>query len=275
MRHSYALARGRPSQLNSISNRVARDRAWRKFSTRRLTGATRPPSFRMILADGRRFWRQDSEVKQTTIFIGDSNAEQYAPRISELVAQKSNGSTDRYFATTGGCSPIPAVFLNAPEECRNRMIQAYLLAETPEVDTVVVGASWILHMDDATKPKYLDSLEQLLRKMAAHRRVFILNIPHWPELDPQNMFRGSSFPSYRHAVYRGAIRFAEISPQLWAALAELKERGIRAGAVVIDPLDSLCTGLQLPCVRFERQTTLQRCVSHAAFLRQLERRLRR
>jgi hypothetical protein len=222
-----------------------------------------PPPFRMILADGHRFWRQDSQVRKTTIFIGDSNVEQYAPRISELLVNNPTEYRSVMFATTGGCSPIPAVFLGAVKECRERMIQAYHLADDTDVDTVVVGASWILHIDVLANETYLNSLEELIRKLASRKRVFlILNIPTGPELDPQNMFKGSRLtdviPAPRISTQfdlRGFLR--EYGP----LRAELKARGSRAGAVVIDPLDFLCSGAGCP-VFDARGNPLYRDASH-------------
>jgi peptidoglycan/LPS O-acetylase OafA/YrhL len=222
-----------------------------------------PPSFRMVLADGHRFWRQDSQVKETTIFIGDSNMEQYAPRVSELLLKSPSEYRSVIFATTGGCSPIPAIFLSTPGECQDRMIQAYRLARSPNVDTVVLGASWILHVDLAANSAYLESLEQLIRGIAAERRVFlVLNMPTGPELDPKNMFSGSRIttvvPKPTTSVRFDLRKFlSEYAP----LRAELRERGTRSGAYVIDPLEFLCGPDSCPV--FDKQgEPLYRDASH-------------
>jgi peptidoglycan/LPS O-acetylase OafA/YrhL len=202
-----------------------------------------PPAFRMLLVGGHRFWRQDSQVEHTTIFIGDSNVEQYAPRLSELLLKEPAKYRSVVFATTGSCSPIPAFYLQTPGDCRDRMIQAFLLANAPEIDTVVLGALWIRHADVAANQLNFESLEQLIKKLSAKKRVFlILNIPSGPELDPKNMFMGSRLSSVK-AVPRTSVQFDldKFLREYGPLRAELKERAMRAGAVVIDPLDSLCS----------------------------------
>ena len=46
-----------------------------------------PPSFQPILYGGNRFFGQRSTESRTVLFVGDSNVEQYAPRVSELLAR--------------------------------------------------------------------------------------------------------------------------------------------------------------------------------------------
>jgi hypothetical protein len=101
-----------------------------------------PIGFRGFYHDALRFYRKDSALASVTLFVGDSNMEQYAPRIDSRISQQPQSANSAIFATRGGCLPIPRFYDSAEWLCRAKMRSAFDLATDPRIDTIVLGAVW-------------------------------------------------------------------------------------------------------------------------------------
>ncbi len=77
------------------------------------------------------------------LFVGDSNIEQYWPRIERLVDQ-GDGSRRALFATYGGCAPVPGL-VKSDGRCIGFAERALELAEASDVKAVVLGAGWDIY----------------------------------------------------------------------------------------------------------------------------------
>src|SRR5690606_22127426 len=80
-----------------------------------------------------------------TIFIGDSNMEQYLPRISHLITNDPHTYQRAIYTTSGSCPPIRNIRdpSDSSNRCHTRMDAAYRLAmETTDINKVVIAAMW-------------------------------------------------------------------------------------------------------------------------------------
>ena len=202
---------------------------------------------------------------EQALFLGDSNLEQYYPRIDELLTHDPLHTRTAIFATGGGCAPIPGVWEAHHAYCDGLVQHAIAYAQQPTVDTVVIGAAWQSYFQD-TDSRYdyqfkdqgfsgrlvpdvssesarraLGALDQMVQTLTRqHKRVvLILQIPVGDDLDPLRMvdrsvlklgFGINAAPLSRREVMRAVQR---VDSQL-VAIAK------HAGAEIIDPLDSLC-----------------------------------
>ena len=198
------------------------------------------------------------------LFLGDSNMEQYGPRVDELLSEKPQKNKSAIFATKGGCPPIPNVFEDNHKGCQAMLASVTKLALSPDIDTVVIGACWWCYFIDQARPdsvyEYyvekdghkdffktgkgvddsLNSLSGFLKLLAAHKKVFlILNTPAGQNLDPINLIGGSRFGQL-HFRQKNNLLMSEYEKDYGPIRRKLKAIGIQAGVTVIDPLDYLC-----------------------------------
>lgn len=205
-------------------------------------------------ADGVRVLPGDSP--RTVLFIGDSHMQHYWPRIQKIVAEHRKPVRSAVFDTVGGCAPIPGIERTG-QACSAFVDEALSRARAPEVDTVVVAASWVgfIHrpdyvrisdgapMDPAWALRQLESSLAALRK-SGKRVVLVLSSPRGALLDPKS------------AVHRDGmtIRIRYGAPMTRAALAEvtapidgeLRKIAARVGADVVDPAEWLCSPTLCP-----------------------------
>lgn len=200
----------------------------------------------------------------TTVFLGDSVMEQYAPLVADGLAK---GRFDRkavVFATAGGCPPIRGAIklpLIRFPHCSQTVDNGYRLAASPEVDTVVIAAIWYGYFTAANQDvrmqaagrteqfparaahemawaSLLDSVRQLRQQ---GKRVFIiLQPPTGDAFDPRSMIAGSRFGEVRPRSdmppYR-VDRFLQDNSEPRARIAAIARQ---TGAIVVDPVDHLC-----------------------------------
>src|SRR5262249_11610085 len=81
-------------------------------------------------------------ARAQALFMGDSNMEQYYPRIDRLLTGNPAGFRSAVFATGGGCPPIPGVHENHHPYCDGLIERAIEYARNPRVDTIVIAAAW-------------------------------------------------------------------------------------------------------------------------------------
>lgn len=197
-----------------------------------------------------------SGKKEVTIFIGDSNIEQYFPRVEELVNEFPSKSNSVIFATSGGCLPIRGVQRNsAHAHCGDLMEKAYLLASSNnEIITVVIGAQWNMYLHDGSTligdwgggQNYEAALIQLSNDIKnfklQNKRVYVIaNIPTGIELDPIYRIQRklSDFPVILR-VRDGGIPLSILENKYGSTQLDLKDYTERSGAIFINPLTMLC-----------------------------------
>lgn len=208
--------------------------------------------------DGISYGLQQSSSAGTTIFIGDSNIEQYYPRIEYLIKSSPGSMNSAIFKTGGGCLPVIGLkYGDMHAHCHALMQEAVALIKgKPEIDRVVIGAQWNgylttgfglaepIRQGDAAYEKALSSLSGFIREMVGGGKLVYLvtNIPVGKEIDPKYVAKRDiwEFPNI-FELRVGGVDKAEIEKKYGKVRSDLKKVGVEAGAVVIDPIDYLCT----------------------------------
>ncbi len=224
------------------------------------------PGFRRTYTpEGLAVWRA-GEGPRTVLVYGDSNAQQYGPRVDALFEAQRLKGTEVVFATTGSCPPLPGVKVASREGCAAFGDKADVLARSPGVSTIIVTAQWVGYLGNPAFTLSRDGRDEVLRAgdpavdaaiarlgerirawRAAGKEVYlVLNIPVSPDVDPRNLLQRS---------WRGdtTIRTPSIDRAVWergtgAYLGRIAEVARAAGATVIDPVHALCAPTSCPAV---------------------------
>jgi hypothetical protein len=198
----------------------------------------------------------------TVLYVGDSNAQQYGPRITRVIA--ANPALDRRaaFATTGSCPPIVGVQSRAG--CRSYLERALSYAAGPAVTRVVFVAQWSGYLNDAALAfdspggevlrgeaalqAALDSFAATVRDLRRSGKAVyvVLNIPAAAQLDPRYVLQRRFDGSF-------TLRTQGIARELWDAVVATRVGRLGsvarlAGATVIDPTPELCDAKRCPSV---------------------------
>lgn len=210
-----------------------------------------------------RYFRESSELGAYTLFFGDSNMEQYAPRIDWAI--KYNPGAVNGAILVGNqqhCDFLRDIIAGA-DRCPDARAELQSLIDKDTTHAVVIAASWIDYRDALAVADNRGHLAQFLRSIAARKRVFvILNIPNGEELAPKNMFAGSRLGEIA-AKPVASIRFdfAGFAQRYGAINRDLSAIAQSSGATVIDPAPYLCPQDHCP-VFDERGTPLYLDASH-------------
>lgn len=203
------------------------------------------------------YYLQKSSSVTKTLFVGDSNVEQYYPRVEHLIKTSPDSTNGAIFKTGGGCLPVQDVG-RAPgyEHCQNLIRDvAALVKAKPEIDTIVIGAQWYgylrsgwslsepLKQGDASYRDVLDKLSGFIRDMVrGGKQVYLItNIPTGKPFDPKFMARRDlrDFPNI-FKMRRGGMDRADLGSEFDLIRSDLDKVATEAGAIVIDPVDYLC-----------------------------------
>jgi hypothetical protein len=190
------------------------------------------------------------------LFLGDSNMQQYAPRILTELINNAPSQRGALFITESGIPPIPNTYSSEGKSSDRLLkeIREYILSD-PRIDRIVISARWCNYFSKPSRWKtdgvVLDTPEgeeQALSQLAflihqlslQGRRVYlVLNIPTGLELDPKGFyprnFIGKIDPKKKILTKENFLK------ENGAVLDEIASIARRAGAEVIDPMDYLCT----------------------------------
>jgi peptidoglycan/LPS O-acetylase OafA/YrhL len=202
----------------------------------------------------------DSE--RSILLFGDSHMQQYLPRIHKIMAERARPVRSVIFKTHNGCGPVPGV--ERPlRSCSRFVDEAFAIARSPEVDTVVIAASWVGFL---TRPVYrvgdpsktpvdvlaagngwvLEGFERALQDLVRQgkRVVLVLSSPRGPDFDPSAFVRRAGMslaanPAAPVPRSKATGRSVDID-------ARLRRIARSAGAAVLDPADWLCSASHCP-----------------------------
>lgn len=190
---------------------------------------------------------------ESILFFGDSNMEQYWPRV-QMLHEQLPAARDKTinFLTFGGCPPILDVTEVLHPYCEGFVSAGIELTRQRDIRTVVIGAHWWSYFTAAVGYEIkgvrlrtpegadmaLNALTDMVREFVADgRKVYvILNIPSGDAMDPKTMIKRhlTSFELTPRPVSLATL------PQQTALTARMRTELERIGAEVIDPLDYLC-----------------------------------
>jgi hypothetical protein len=241
---------------------------------------------RLTTDDGLIVQRVGSAPRKIVVY-GDSNAQQYGPRIEALVAAHPERAVEVLFAATGSCAPLPGLRVDGSARCADYARNVDALIARPDVDTIVLIAQWPGYAfnpqftlpgpagDEVVTPQSpalstaLASLrERIARWRAVGKRVHIVAAtPSADALDPRSLLVRDWRGEYRIEA-AGLARADWDRRNTWIA-ERLATVARETGATFVDPTPSLCTPAVCPAVTADGEP-IYRDAAHlrAAFVRE-------
>jgi peptidoglycan/LPS O-acetylase OafA/YrhL len=208
------------------------------------------------------------------VFIGDSNIQQYAPRVDAIAGLGAGVTKSVLFATHGGCLPIRGVTEDAHPGCETFLRDAMVAALSGDVTSVVIGASWHSYFTSKNDYRFnradgmqqpigaggsganeaFASLAAMIRELrGAGKEVFLLlNMPVGTAFDPSISVSRPLVSRFLPAPKTSMSR-QEVETMLSVVNEKLTETADVAGAQIIDPVKFLCSD-EL-CTQFDADGT--------------------
>ena len=219
------------------------------------------------------------DTKAAVLFFGDSHMQHYWPRIEKVVREHAAPLRTVIFKTTGGCAPVPGIERRG-QQCSRFVDEGLRLAQRPEVETVVIAASWVgfvnrpdyyragdpaqtpLRMLSPESAWVLKRFEAELKKLTAAGKqvVLVLSSPRGDAFDPKSVIeRDGMTVQVRQPL--GRVARSELVQVTSPVDSRLIAIAAAAGASVIDPTEWLCSAAFCPAAD-ERGRPLYRDDSH-------------
>jgi peptidoglycan/LPS O-acetylase OafA/YrhL len=227
------------------------------------------------------------DTPKTVLFFGDSHMQHYWPRIQKILTEHAAPVRTVVFYTRAGCTPVPGIERKSLH-CSRFVDEGFELALRPEVDTVVIAASWVGFVE---RPDYykvgdgsrtplkilspgsewvLENFEAALRKIVASgkRVVLVLSSPRGSAFDPKSLIEREGM-TIRVQAHRVAVPRANIDAESAPIDEHLKGIASAVGASIVDPMGWFCTVQSCPTADNEGRP-LYRDISHlrASFARE-------
>jgi peptidoglycan/LPS O-acetylase OafA/YrhL len=212
------------------------------------------------------------ENRAKVLFLGDSEVEQYYPRIDLLLTDDPAGTKSVIYSSRGGCAPIPHIKENQLPQCDGLIEQGIDLAKDPDIDTIVVAADWAGYFlgtasdhlpyyfedasrngvlgdtmqSDASKKAFLAFESMVSQFTKANKTVYIvLPSATGAIFQPRRMItRSLTDLSFR--IHIPNISTPGLVAQLHPVVAKLRQVAANTGALTIDPIASLCSVSKCP-----------------------------
>lgn len=204
------------------------------------------------------------EHSRKILFFGDSNIEQYAPRIKKLVQENQTVKRSAVFLTGGGCPPIPNVYEDKHPYLVGFAETALEYTKNPDVDVIVIGAAWIGYLSGsssyyhqnnginngslkkgsiALKSAYQDLFKMLKQWTDSGKKVYlVLSMPINSKCDPKALLQRTFFSSPKtQLICFNANEWQQASD---AVHTELRRIASIANVTVIDPTTSFCNSTE-------------------------------
>ena len=221
-----------------------------------------PKNLNRMMINGVQLYGLDGASK--TFFAGDSNAEQYSPRVVSFLKNASQGR-GAIFLTRGGCLPIRGSETSTenPKRCRQLQEDILRVAKDESIDTIVLSAVWFIYFSNETNWKIdglslstdegrataMLSLQKMLKEMARKgRRIFIVsNIPYGVELNPKSLVQRNIFRD-ELVINNKFIRKDQFIEKNRAVYDSLKRLTKDNEITFIDPSSFLCADNLCPAI---------------------------
>lgn len=184
--------------------------------------------------------------KNITLYIGDSNLEQYSSRVNLLLKSNNPGLNSAIFVgNQRNCATLELIFAdeNLSPTCKPSYEKLLVLANDFAVKNVVIAAQW---------NNYYDFLENTnlstksIKKLFGNKNIFlVLTMPTGSELDPNSMFHGNRFTSLsmNNKISFDLDAFRESTKKVHANIEII---ATKINAEILDPIIFLCPNGQCP-----------------------------
>jgi hypothetical protein len=154
------------------------------------------------------------------------------------------------FKTSGGCAPIPGIG-RWFRRCGHFVEEGLRLALEPQVETVVMAASWagfvkraaIGPQDEGVWADFEEALRKLVQ--SGKRVVLVLSTPRGEAFDPKSFIRRAAFGVEPGEPLLSVAR-SKATEATAPVDARLRAIALAVGAATIEPVDWLCTASHCP-----------------------------
>lgn len=189
--------------------------------------------------NGLRYYTAGTSEFQT-VYIGDSNLEQYASRVNNLLKIKNDKyNSATFIGNQRHCQTLLMILdsKNIETDCLNSFNQIVKLASNKSVKNIVIAAQWSNYSELLNKT---ESISNNLHKIFNGKNIFIiLTMPSGEELDPNSMFMGSRLSSLQ------IVPSSEFDLLKFKNLTSFNHKNIytislNINAILINPIDYLC-----------------------------------
>lgn len=205
---------------------------------------------KILAGNLRRAYELKSDLSQKTLFVGDSNMEQYYPRISKLLSENPGKWNSAIFVGNQRerCKPMYRLFITDSDQCDSVMEDVARLANDTAVESVVLAFSGSAYDHLIEGGVGRERMSQFINAISKSKRVYlILNMPDGEELNPRNMFTGSRLRTLEVVnAENTAFDYNGFFGRHENIRVELGKLAIENGAIVIDPIESFCPGKRCP-----------------------------
>jgi len=191
-----------------------------------------------------------------TLFIGDSNMQQYGTRIGKLLERNAGSARGACLITVGGVIPIEGVS-NANNKSSGEMMGKYheMITSDPRIDRVVIAARWTLYFNKAggyqlsgvslgegvARDHAIEGLGTMIHDLVSKGKqvTLVLSTPSGAVLDPKNIYPRTFLGNY--SVTEKTLTKDEFKKNHGSLLSQIQNVARFNGAKVVDPMDYLCT----------------------------------
>jgi peptidoglycan/LPS O-acetylase OafA/YrhL len=218
-----------------------------------------PDGLDAIKINGLKLFLKKTGVEKV-LFVGDSHIQQYSPRVIALA--KTGNTKSTYFASAGGCPPIPNIVIDTNITCAAFVKAIIHYASISDIDSVVLGAAWNhyfisslhsinrnyyfsigdkkINFKQEGKKLALVALESMLKQLVITKKVyFLLDNPSAEAFSPKTYIRGNRLSRDSISV-REFSTYTPFDNDQALLRNELIEIANRAGAIILDPFPTLC-----------------------------------
>ena len=177
------------------------------------------------------------------LFVGDSNMQQYYPRIDRLLTENPNTTKGALFITMAGCVPIPFIKGFAQAKCEGLAERALSVAENFDVDTVVIASGWVGYgvFNSTQRDQAYELLATMIAKYKSMRRqvYLVLPIPIDDGFDPYHLVTRNFF-DFGFKIESRPVERAKVDAVIKPVALRLTQIAEATGAEAIDPTRFLC-----------------------------------
>lgn len=178
-----------------------------------------------------------------TLFLGDSNMEQYGPRIDRAIKDNPSFRGAILIGNQQRCRLI-AEIMGVETGCGRTAVQLKELIATDTTRAVAIVAFWTNYKDQLAQADSQNKMALFLKDISKAKPVYlILNTPSGEELSPRNMFDGSRLSTITvKPIDKVSFDFERFRNRYQEINRILRDVAARGGARIIDPVSHLCPG---------------------------------
>lgn len=184
-----------------------------------------------------KYYVEESGLRKT-VFIGDSNLEQYTPRIDQVLKQhRGHANTAIVFGNPYHGDMVRYIF-----DKKQKILHILKkVIDDREVTNIVFVARWSKYTNELHDKKKYNNFKNFLTSFKGKKIYIILTMPTGKELSPSNMYEGSRLGCLK-AKENSDVSFdwGAFHSKFDASHIKLKEMAAEIGAIIINPMDTLC-----------------------------------